>query len=487
MKQFVYKSAAELAAMIRNGEATSTEIVKEHLSQICEYNSKINAIIISFEKEALETAAECDREAKEGKFRGPLHGVPVTIKEAFWVKGVKSTVNSNMHKDFIAPMDAVVVERIRNSGAVILGKTNIPKNLMDHQVWGDIYPEGKNPYDLDYTPGGSTGGGAAALAAGFTTLELGSDIGGSIRVPSAFCGLYGLKPTDKTVPLHGNMPIPKKGKTFLIHMAQAGPLARNAVDLEILWKTIVGPHESDRNIPRIEWKVPTKKSLSEYKIAWTDSWPGFAPSNHVTNAIQKLISSFIENGGIAEKKIPDPTLHEDTLKLYAELFPYVIAQGTPWIVRQLIKMQLRKGFLKGQKKFWPEMKKAFRMNANHYAEVMLHKSKVTRRWEDFFKEYDFIICPVSHGPAFKRCKMGSKLNYEGKELNYIDYSWPYVACFNASGNPVLSFPLGLTEEGLPIGAQIVGPYWSEPDLLNFTKLLSAITPGFIKPEKIFSL
>ena len=205
MSSYIYKSAIELAGLIRDGKASSTDIIREHLEQIKRYNNTLNALISIFEDEALMTAAECDNETREGKSRGPLHGVPVTIKEQFWIKGKHSNTNFKMLKDFVAPEDAVIVDRIRKAGAIIVGQTNVPRNLIDYQVSGDLYPEGKNPYDTDYSPGGSTGGGAAALAAGFTPLELGGDFGGSVRVPSNFCGLYGLKPTEKTVPLHGNI------------------------------------------------------------------------------------------------------------------------------------------------------------------------------------------------------------------------------------------------------------------------------------------
>src|SRR4030095_9429191 len=177
MGKFIYKSATELARLIREGAATSSDIVRDHLEQIKKHNNKINALISLFEKEALEQADQCDQEAKEGKFRGSLHGVPITVKEIFWIRGKHSTTNFKMLKDFVAPEDAVVIERIRKSGAIILGQTNVPKNLSGYQVKGDIYPEGKNPYNTAFTPGGSTGGGAAALAAGFTPLELGADLG----------------------------------------------------------------------------------------------------------------------------------------------------------------------------------------------------------------------------------------------------------------------------------------------------------------------
>ncbi len=486
MAQYIYKSATELASLIREGKATCSDIVKEHLEQIKKYNNQLNALISIFEEEALQEAALCDKEAKEGKFRGPLHGVPVTIKEQFWIKDKKSSMNFKMLKDFVAPEDAIVVDRIRKSGAIILGQTNVPRNLLDYQVSGDIYPEGKNPYHTDYSPGGSTGGGAAAIAAGFAPLELGGDFGGSTRVPANFCGLYGLKPTEKTVPLHGSVPLPKNSNTFLVHMAQAGPLARNMEDLELLWKIIVGPHESDRTSPDINWRQPSKNSLSDYKIAWTDGWPGYETSSQISQAMKSLAETLKKNNCIIEKKIPDETLHRESLKTWGGLFPYVIAQGTSWFVRAIIKMQLFAGFFKGFKQNSPELTRpmieGFKMHANHYGRVMLQRSLMTQRWENFFKEYDFLICPVAFGPAYKRCKTGSKLSYDGKEMIYANYVWPYVVCFNASGNPSISIPLGLGKEGLPIGVQIVGKHWSEPELINFAKNVSVLTEGFVKPN-----
>jgi len=486
MSKFIYKSALELAKLIREGSATSVEIVKEHLEQIHKHNGQINALISVFEEEALAEAAACDTEAKAGNFRGPLHGVPITIKEQFWIKGKASNTNSKILKDFVAPSDAVVIERIKKAGCIILGQSNVPRNLTDYQVHGDIYPVGKNPFNPEYSPGGSTGGGAASLAAGFSPLELGGDFGGSIRVPANFCGLYGLKPTENTVPLHGNIPLAKNSNTFLVHMAQAGPMARNMYDLESLWKVIAGPHESDRNIADIKWEHPKDKPLNAYRVAWTDSWPGYGCSSAIRNAIESLIKGLQSDGCNTTKDIPKNDLHKRSLQTYMGIFPYVIAQSTPWIVREIIKMQLNSGVFKGLKndapEFAREMNKAFKMNVHHYASMMLQRSLITQEWELFFKDYDFMICPVAFGPSYKRCKTGSKIQYDGKEMVYLNYVWPYVACFNASGNPTLSIPLGIGPDGLPLGIQIVGKYWSEPELIAFGKKVASITSGFIKPE-----
>jgi amidase len=481
MPQYIYRSASDLAELIREGKATSADIVKEHLARIKERNGELNAFVDVFEAEALAVAAERDQQAKEGKFLGPFHGVPVSIKEQFWIQGKRSTMNAKMHKDFVAPEDAVVVDRMRRSGAVILGQTNVPRFLVDYQVWGDLYPEGKNPYNTDCTPGGSTGGGAAAVAAGFSPLELGGDLGGSIRAPSNFCGLYGLKPTEKTVPVHGNVPLPRNFKSFIVHLAQAGPLARTVEDVEALWKVVVGPHESDRDTPRIEWHAPPKTSLSEYKIAWVDGWPDHPAGKQVSEAIRGFVRKLEQHGCKAENKAPVGNLHEQSLDLWMGIFPYVLAQGVPWFVRPLLKMDLNSKVLKGMKKHRADFNKAFRMSANHYGEMMLRRSIIVSKWERFFKDYDFLICPSAFGPAYPRTKVGSKLRYEGTEMIYGDYVWPFLACFNATGHPAMNIPLGLGKEALPLGVQVVGPYWSEPEMLAFARHASQLTEGFVKP------
>jgi amidase len=173
MGDYIYKSAIELADIISSGQATSTEIVKDHLEQIKKHNPTLDAVIILLEEEALREAAKCDEETRQGQFRGPLLGVPIPINEQFCLTGTNTTVNSKMFKDWTAPEDAVVVDRLKKAGAIIMGKTNVPRNLTDYQVSGDIYPECKNPYNLEYSPGGSSGGSSAALATGMTPIELG--------------------------------------------------------------------------------------------------------------------------------------------------------------------------------------------------------------------------------------------------------------------------------------------------------------------------
>lgn len=478
MNNFVFQSAAELARLIREGQATSTEIVKEHIAQSHKYNPSLNALVINLEEEALRTAAECDREARDGKFRGPLHGVPMSVKEQFWVKGTPSTLNFKVFKDWVAPRDAIVVERLRKAGTVILGKTNVAKNLLDYQVSGDLYPEGKNPYNPEYSPGGSSGGSAAAVASGMVPIELGGDFGGSIRNPANFCGLYGLKPTENTIPGHGHMPRPEGSKSFVFHMATSGPLARIPEDLELVWKAIRGPSKGNRAVPRIEWYDPGDKKISDYRIAWTDDWPGYETSQNTRVVIKDFVDLLNLHGVKTSRTIPGNGLHERSLDIHRRLTTQLMFLEVPWFVKPFLIAGLKKGFLKGA----GAVNWKFKESLIDYSALMGERARVTFEWEDFFEKYDLLISPAGYGPAYQRGKAGQPLRYQGKEVIYINYVWPYLACFNASGHPAIHIPLGIGEEGLPLGVQVTGPYWSEPDLLHFAKLVSKFIKGFIKPD-----
>lgn len=479
---FVYKSAGELAQLIRDGQATSTEVVQDHLEQLDKHNEVLNAVVVNLANEALEEAARCDEEASSGCFRGPLHGVPMTIKEQYWLKGTPSTVNFKMMKDWVAPTDAFVVDNLKRAGSVILGKTNVPKNLTDYQVSGDIYPEGKNPYGTEHSPGGSSGGAAAALASGMVPIELGGDFGGSIRNPSNYCGLFGIKPTEDTVPGFGSVPRAKGARGGVFHMAQPGPMARNPEDLELVWKVIRGPYGPDRSTSRIEWKGASDKSLRDYKVAWVDGWPGYEASGPTKALIAGFISQLEEHGCATENAAPAGDLHERSLSVFIRLFTQLISQDMPRLIRPLAKMQLKSGLLKGSDGFRSEFNGGFKDSFLYYSETMGLRARLVAEWESFFAQHDLLVCPMGFGPAFERCKTGAPISYDGKEMAYIYYAWPYLACFNASGHPAMNIPLGLGDDGLPVGVQVVGPYWSEPDLIQFAKLVSEFTEGFVRPE-----
>jgi amidase len=478
MSDFIFKSASELAMLIRAGKATSTEIVQAHLDHIRKHNRQLNAVVQFFEKEALEIASECDKEAEQGKFRGSLHGIPMTIKEQFSIKGTPSTLNSNRLKNWIATDDSVVVERLKEAGAIIIGKTNVAKELFDYQVYGDVYPVGKNPYNLGYSPGGSSGGASASLASGMTPLEVGADFGGSIRIPANFCGVYGLKTTEDTIPRKGIVPRKKGEKAFVFNMAVAGPMARTPEDVELLWKVLVGSHKSDRNTPKINWENIPDKRPEEYRLAWTDRWEGYEPSSETQEVIKDFVELVTSKGYKAERAIPDKDLHDRSLSLYKRLSLQLIMQEMPWYVKPLFVKHIKKSVFNGNK---TKLKWKFRESMLDYSEVMGKRADIINEWETFFEDYDFLICPSGFGTAYECSKPGEPINYRGEKIAYMDYVWPYNACFNSSGNPSLNIPLGIGRNGLPVGVQIVGPYWSEPELIKFAKHISQYTTGFVKP------
>jgi amidase len=476
-----HSSALALARQVARGELTSSDLVRAQLARIRQLNPTLNAVVVLQEEQALQEAAACDQEAQRGALRGPLHGIPMTVKEQFWVRGTPSTLNTKLMRGWVAAEDSLTVTRLKKAGAIILGKTNVPLNLLDYQVWGDLYPEGKNPYSPDHTPGGSSGGSAAALASGMTPLELGGDFGGSVRVPAHFCGVYGLKPTENSVPIHGMGPTPAGLKGFVSHMAQAGPMARTPEDLELAWTIIRGPDVRDRSVPRIAWRDVSGRTLRDYRIAWVDGWPGYPAGAQTRAAVRRFVDILAQQGARVTEVSPTGDLHRRTLALYVRLFPQLIAQGVPGLFLPLMKHQIRSTLMKGFDAFQREYDQGFRPSFANYAETLTLRAAIVAEWERFLEPYDLLVCPASYGPAFRRCQIGTPLPAEGATMAYVTYAWPYVACFNASGHPAMSVPLGLGDDGLPLGVQLVGPYWSEPDLLQVARLAAPHAAGFVPP------
>ena len=475
-----YATATELARRIREREISSTEVTEAFLAHIAAHNGKLNAIVYLLDTDARLRAKEADDALARGQCWGPLHGVPVTIKEVILMANTPSTLNSKRMKDFVAPEDGLLVKRIKSAGAVILGKTNLPANLQDYQVKGDIYPEGKNPYQLECSPGGSTGGGAAAVAAGMTSLELGTDMGGSLRVPAHFCGLFCLKPTDKTIPRSGMFPRPKGARGWLANMGQAGPLSRSIDDIELLWTIIRGPDPSDFEIAPIDWRPPSGRSLEQLRFAWTDGFEEYVAGAETCAELARLASRIERAGARVEKAVP--AIHPRAYEVYVQLLVASVGQDMPWLVRKIFPMFVARGLLKGQPHLVRLLRRALRMNTQEYAAALGVKRLLVEDIERFFGNYDVLLAPVSFGPAFKRCKQGSALDFDGEMRPYNDYCEPYVAPFNASGHPVLVMPLGPSKNGLPIGVQLIGPYWSEPELLHIARQLAPLTKGFVVPQ-----
>ena len=482
-KNIAFSSALSLSSQLSKCEISVTELTKEIYNRINKYNNSLNAIVINNEKEALETAAKLDDEIKEGKKRGPLHGIPVTFKESFNLKGHKTTVNFRLLKNNIADKDSVIASRLKASGAIILGKTNVPTLLADNQTFGPIYPTANNPFDLSRTTGGSTGGGAAAVATGLTTFEIGTDIGGSIRNPANFCGVFGLKPTENQYPQSGHVPPLPNAKGGYISMTSVGPLARTMEDIELAWSVINQPEWKYLNSLPVKSMAAKRDQLREYRIGWFDDSELVSCSNSTKKVLYEFLEKLKDHGVSAQKLYPDEQWLRQSFEVWATLFGFITGQNAPWLFRQIMKMKFRKQTKGSVFNAVSALSKGLSMDFKVFSKTLGKRQEIIAEFISWFDDYDFIISPTSIGPAFKHNHKHKPIEYEGRKIPYPDYNFPFTLPYNVCGNPSLIVPGGFSEEGLPIGIQIAGPHYSENELIYFGKMVENIGFKFQAPEK----
>lgn len=481
--KFVYKQANELSQMIRSHQATSVEIVTEFINNIKNNNYKYNALIFLREKEALQDAKLADEAVAKGDtMNKPLLGVPVTIKEMFWVKGSPSTLNAKMY-GFIAPRNALIVEQLKKAGAIIIGTTNVPYMLGDYQTQGEVYPTANNPFDTTRTPGGSTGGGAAAVAAGFSSIELGSDLGGSLRVPAVFCGLWSLKPTYAAINITDGTSPDSAFVYKRLALVSPGPLARTPEDLELMWNVLVNTPIDKKFQKPIEWKPASSKKLEAYKIAWIDEWNTLNGSVKISNEEKQMLSILIDSlkqhQVSNEKKAPD--IYSDLDKMFLRTYGYQFGENQPWLLRKFIEMDFKK-IDDGSGNFQSFHDAIMDASDEGWEKTEADRKVLVEKWENFFNEYDFFICPVTYDAAFKKQESWKPIKADdGNSVSYTKYI-PYAYIINSTGHPAITVPLGLNSNGLPVGVQIVGKNFSENELLRFAKLIEPLVPSFQQPK-----
>lgn len=477
--KFAYQNATDLAADIRNKKVSSVEVVQDVIGYIKQNNYKYNALVWLFEEKALAEAKKADSLLALGIVMGPLHGVPMTVKEQFFVENAYCTLNAKMVGGFKPEKDQALITQLRKAGAIIIGTTNVPYMLMDYQTYGEIYPPASNPYDTTRTPGGSTGGGAAALAAGFVPLELGGDMGGSVRAPAAYCGLYGLKTTEKALDLwDADFPGYDFDKKYS-SLAVAGPLARTPEDIELIWKVLKEtPNQFSKHI---SYLYDSSKTLDQYKIAYTDHLKiggKLFPSNRdIRQNIETLISRLEGLGTQTTDTIP--ATFDDQFVLFMALMGCMNTSGQPWLMRQLI-MQGFKEFDDGSIDLSRSFDLATSLDQGKWQDMEALRKKTIQTWDSFFDSYDFLITPVMPTEAIKKCPRGTPIPLDGSTVGYWQ-AGSFSLMVNATGHPAITIPLGLNKQGLPISVQIVGKYYSEPQLIRLAKQLEEITPGFIRP------
>ena len=480
-----FTSAYDLAENIKKQTISATQLSQHYLNRIEQHNPQVHAYVEVFKASALAKASACDKALADGKILGPLHGVPVSIKESFKMQGTPSRLNYPLMKNYKADSTSILVQRLMDAGAIILGKTNVPTLLADIQTFGPLYPRCNNPYALDHTPGGSTGGGAAALAAGLSALELGSDIGGSIRNPSSFCGLFGLKPTENGLANDGHMPpLPRSisGRTIGVNLLNnTGPLARSAHDLELAYQVLYPPEwQSLRYLP-IAREQKISGALKDYRFAYFDTLHGISAGADVCEGLEKMLGSLREQGTSVEKITIPKELSERVFKVWATLFGFMAGQNLNWVVRKLFYFQFLKSLNQSSLSVKSELKQGLALDYLHFSQAVAERDELITEINQLFSAYDAVLSPTAAGPAFAHNPKHNKIALDGGDSPYLDYCLPFVVFYNLSAHPVITLPTGLNKSGLPVGISLAGGHHCEATLLQIAKNLEAQGFAFVQP------
>lgn len=453
MTDLHWLSATELAAAIDRRDVSSREALDHLTERIERLDGSVNAVVRWDLDRARRSADEADDATARGDEVGPLHGVPMTIKDSFQTKGCITTSGAPELAEFVPTADAWPVARLRRAGAIPFAKTNLPIWAGDIQSYNKVYGTTNNPYDTDHTPGGSSGGSAAALAMGFTPLELGSDIGGSIRVPAHYCGVFGHKPSFGIVPSHGQIP-GMPGTLSTADIAVTGPMARSAADLALGLDVLTGPDRWSAPAWRLDLPAPRGRELADLRIAaWIDdeTCPIDADTRRV---LDDAISAIEAAGGRVDRDARPAFTLAKAWDTFSNLLFAALAGEHP-------KDKIE--HLAADSSDTPQGRARRGTAMRHRDWLSFHerRTQLRERWAEFFTEWDAVIMPVHPRPAIPHDhterQWSRVVDIGGEERDYLDlFVWmaPAGVCYL----PATVVPVGTATSGLPIGAQIVGPY-----------------------------
>ncbi len=481
MTELYYRSATELAAAIRRREVSSRELLEIYLARVEKHNPALNAVVTLDVEPARARAAEADDALARGESWGPLHGLPMTIKDSFETAGVRTTSGSPSLSAHVPAADADAVARLRSAGAVIFGKTNLPVFAGDFQSYNSVFGTTNNPWDATRTPGGSSGGAAAALAAGLTALELGSDIGGSIRTPCHWTGIFGHKPTHGIVPIRGHIPGPP-GVLSEGDLGVAGPMARSAEDLDLALDLLAGPNEERATAWRLALPRPRHGDLRSYRVAaWLDD-PDFPVDTQVGDRLGSALAALRGAGvKVDEKARPFEKLSE-VFPVYQSLLWAAMIGGYPSEVFDAMARHAEAN--PSDASPYGAMARGGTQRHRDWARANETRARLRARFAAFFRDYDVLLMPVNPVPAIAHDQsepmFARSVQVNGVSRSYMDMlAWisPATLCFN----PASVAPIGRTRGGLPVGIQIVGPYLEDRTTIDFARWLGEICGGFTPP------
>lgn len=480
-KGLTFSSAIALRAALMRKEVSAGELLELYLSRIARHNEALNLVVALDEDGARKAARLSDEARARGEPLGPLAGLPMTIKDSYEVAGMTATCGLPPLANHRPAYDADPVARLRRAGAILFGKTNLPAGAADWQSYNDIYGRSNNPWDLSRTPGGSSGGSAGAVAAGFTSMELGSDIAGSIRVPSHFCGVFGLKPSYGIVPLRGHIP-PPPGMLLTVPLGVGGPLARSAEDLRLALEVLAGPSDLESTALTLRLPPCRHARLKDFRAG---VWLGdgiYAVDAAYCEAIEGFAND-IRRAGARVSEVKPPFDPKEALDTYLKALFAVVGAGDESMVRA---MEAR--VANDATGYAARLAPAMRASLAEWFALSEQRERLFRAFTAFFADYDVLLCPAAAVVAFPHDTSGDvhasqldrRLIVSGKPVPYFDnFAWPSIAtCANL---PAVVMPTGRLIQGLPAGVQIIGPYLEDYTAVGFASLAEAELAPFSPP------
>lgn len=477
-----YMTATQQAAALADGRLSAVELLDRAIARIEALDGTYNAVVVRDFDRAREAAKAADQALAKGE-RKPLLGVPMTVKESYNVAGLPTSWGFPDFKNNIAKNDAVTVQRLKQAGAVIMGKTNVPVALSDWQSYNDIYGQTNNPWNPAMSPGGSSGGSSASVAAGYSALELGSDIGGSVRVPAHFCGVFGHKPTHGIIPSRGQGLVETDREP---DVAVCGPFGRSAEDLAIALDVLAGPDRDDAVGYKLDLPKPRHNRLKDFRVLLLDEHPLVPTDATVRDALSRLAGKLAKEGvniTRAGNRIPDLALSARTY------LPLMLSEMTARLPDAAFKdLQRRVAALApGDNSLAAIWLRAPVMAHRDWVVTDHTRATLRAQWRELFREWDVVLAPPFSTPAFPHDHIPDQADrratIDGGKVPYTDQIlWPGFASMPML--PSTAAPLERTAAGLPVGVQIVGPYLEDRTTIEFARLIEQAFGGFVPPPAL---
>lgn len=479
-----FTTATDMLAALRARRLSARELLDFHERRIARHNATLNAIVETRLEEARREADAADARRARGE-DAPLLGLPMTLKESINVRGLRTTVGMPFWKDFRSEHDSPVAAAVKAAGAIIMGKTNVPQMLADWQSSNPIHGRTRNPWNVALTPGGSSGGSAAALAAGLAPLEFGSDIGGSIRVPAAFCGVYGHRPSETAMPRSGQFPFPPMPNPAVV-MGVQGPMARSAEDLELALDVAAGAEAGENVGWRLVLPPARRERLPDFRVAVLPPVAWVPLDVEIAGAVEALATALGRLG--CQIKSTQPAALGDFRQHYALYLTLLSA-----VTLARVPAEQRRARMDVMRTRDDEWSRALQRGAESAAPDFIgwirEREQIRAAWRAFFTEWDVLVAPAFFTTAYPHwdkpwpdtpASIRKTLDVNGRPvLEELGLFYPSVA--TVAGQPATAVPLGRTRAGLPIGVQVIGPYLEDRTPLRFAALLGRELGGIERP------